>query len=388
MSTVPQWKVRLRWGAVGVAVGVPAGLFLSRRTQKRDESPFTLSLRQLTAPAAGGAKKEKGDKKKNLVGVLHLRGTFARPPSPPQLQPHAVSGDGVERELRSMSDLSDSVAAGKTRITGLTPGRGLTALVLRIDSPGGSPLEASRVFAAVKHYKAKMGGIPVVALVDSACASAGYYVACAADEIVCNPHSVVGSVGVVGPLSYNVERFLRKKGAILEGVDLWVQTAGKNKLRNNPFLPRRKEDERFLQGNMEETQRLFVGVVRRERGDRLRPDVAARRLAELHGTRAADEDGLFDGCFYVGRRAVDVGFADAVTALPEELWLRERYGEDAIVASLVPRRGALAGLLGLGLGALDSLGLPLLSVGSIVDDSYRLAQDHELWTRFGLTPPR
>ena len=66
----------------------------------------------------------------------------------------------------------------------------------------------------------------------------------------------------------------------------------------------------------------------------MRPKIAAQALAFMNGTNAEDEDGLFDGCYYVGQRSIDVGFADTLTSLPLSLFLAERFGENFVIASI------------------------------------------------------
>lgn len=342
----------------------------------------------MTREAESGQKERAG----KLVGLVSLRGTFQAAPDPgtppwARRSPAGISGDAVHSQLRAlvgvMPNDNDDNDDNKDRRSGP-----YDAVVLRIDSPGGSPLEASKVFAAIQHAKKKLGpSVPVIAFVDSLCASAGYYAACGCDEIVCDPNSIVGSIGVVSAPSVNVSELFKRWG-----VDVKIMTSGANKNRMNPFEPRKKQDELFQRDMlMRDVHDTFIQVVKSARGDRLKPAVAAEQLARLNGSRVEEEDGLFDGCYYIGERALAVGFVDEVTTAPFDMWLQHRFGDDVAVARVKRVAGSpLERLLG-PLFDHNAGGVMLGGNGtaaSMIDDAFRLARDCELYGRFGLGPPR
>ena len=337
-------------------------------------------------------KKKKKTAKERVVGILSLRGTFQAAPDPSaplwsRSGPASISGDTVYDQLSALVHAAPNNKDEDGDITSLLEGP-YDAIVLRIDSPGGSPLEASKVFAAIRHTKEQLGpNTTVIAFVESLCCSAGYFAACCCDEIVCDPNSIVGSIGVVSFPSFNVTELFKR-----HGVDAKVLTSGANKLRMNPFEPRKQEDELFLRDMlMRDVHDTFIEVVKEARGDRLNPELAAEQLARLNGSRAEEEDGLFDGCFYVGERALAVGFVDEVTTAPFDLWLRKRFGDDVSVARVKRVGGSpLQRLLGVWFN--EGAGRVMLggssAAASVIDDAFRLARDCELYGRFGLGPPR
>ena len=141
----------------------------------------------------------------------------------------------------------------------------------------------------------------------------------------------------------------------------------------------------------------------------MRPKIAAQALAFMNGTNAEDEDGLFDGCYYVGQRSIDVGFADTLTSLPLSLFLAERFGENFVIASIETPKVGFQKILqkfkqesGVGGGVAGGLLSMLMECGkveewsggrigggsSVVDEVYRLGTDFALWSRYGMLPPR
>lgn len=365
--------------ALGSAAGLAASATNVLKKKKKESDDYKISVTGLRPKGNNNDETlfiDSGSKSRKIVGVLELRGTFRAPPvkggAPWSGQSGGIDGDMVASCMARLVQASESFE------------NPLSAVVLRIDSPGGSPLEASKVYSALKHYKAKLGpATPLIVVVESLCASAGYYAAAAADEIVCDPNSIIGSIGVISAPSINVHKFLEANG--IEGK---ILTSGANKFRMDPFAPSKHEDELFIRMLMGDIHANFISVVKAERGDRLKPGIAAGQLAKLNGTRAEDEDGLFDGCAYAGQRAVDVGFADTLTSAPLNLWLQERFGEDVAICKIEKKKvGKIQQLLGMGL-----FGLPpaaaMAGSGSVVDDAFRLARDYALYSRFGMSPPR
>ena len=158
------------------------------------------------------------------------------------------------------------------------------------------------------------GKVPVIACVEDAAASGGYWLACAADEIIVDPASIVGSIGVIAA-SFGLE------GAIGRiGVERRMHTAGTEKSFLDPFRPERPEDVARLETLLAELHVIFKDWVRSRRGPKLK----------------AGEEELFSGRFWVGARAVELGLADGVGEASS--LIKARFGEKAQVVSIGARR--------------------------------------------------
>ncbi len=187
------------------------------------------------------------------------------------------------------------------------------AVVLDIDSPGGSPVQSDLIASLIRR-KAEGAGARVVAVVGEVGASGGYWLACAADEIRANPMSVVGSIGVVGG-GFGVPGLLARTG-----VERRLYTAGENKARLDPFSPERPEDVVFVRRLMEDIHARFKEWVRARRAGRL----------------IADETALFDGSFFLGQQALALGLIDGFGDI--DTVVREIGGERARAQRLRPKR--------------------------------------------------
>jgi len=189
----------------------------------------------------------------------------------------------------------------------------LSAVMLAINSPGGSPVQSSLIAARVRRL-AEKHAVPVIACIEDAGASGGYWIACAADEIVCDAASVVGSIGVISQ-GFGFTEALEKLG-----VERRVVTSGENKSFLDPFLPAEPEHQERLRELLSSLHEEFKDWVRSRRGDRLK----------------GSEADLFSGRFWTGREAVAHGLADRIGDLHGEV-LR-RFGEDARITLLDARR--------------------------------------------------
>ncbi len=165
--------------------------------------------------------------------------------------------------------------------------KGMKALVFRIDSPGGSPVQADYMYDAVKHYKAKHPDIKTYAVCVDLCASAAYYVAAAADEIYAAPSSMVGSIGVI----YNGFGFVDTLQKL--GMTRRMQTAGAHKGFLDQFSPEKPEDVAYLQRMLDLVHQQFINKVKEGRGTRLKID-----------------DETFSGLFWTGTQARERGLID------------------------------------------------------------------------------
>lgn len=172
--------------------------------------------------------------------------------------------------------------------------KALKALILRIDSPGGSPVQADYMYNAVRFYKKKHPDIKVYALCVDICASAAYYVAASADEIYANPSSLVGSIGVL----YNGYGFVDLMQKL--GVARRLVISGKNKGFMDAFSPLMPDQEKYMQTMLDLIHERFITVVKEGRGSRLHID-----------------DETFSGLFWTGIQAKERGLIDGFASSGE-----------------------------------------------------------------------
>ncbi len=170
---------------------------------------------------------------------------------------------------------------------------GAKAVVLRINSPGGSPVQAGILNDEIRRLKA-LHKKKVYAVVDETCASGAYYIAVAADEIYADKASIVGSIGVLMD-SWGATGLIEKLG-----VERRLLTAGRNKGIGDPFSPLPPEQRAFLQTMLDQIHQQFIGVVRQGRGTRLKetPD-------------------MFSGLFWNGQQALELGLIDHLGSLDQ-----------------------------------------------------------------------
>lgn len=177
--------------------------------------------------------------------------------------------------------------------------KGLQALIIRINSPGGSPVQADYMYNAVTYYRKKYPAIKVHAVCVDLCASAAYYVAAAADDIYANESSMVGSIGVL----YNGFGFVDSLQKL--GVTRRLQTAGANKGFMDPFSPMSNAQEQLLQVMLDDIHQQFIAKVKLGRGTRLLIDEQTFSGLFWTGIQARQR-GLIDGFASSGQLARDV----------------------------------------------------------------------------------
>jgi protease-4 len=165
-------------------------------------------------------------------------------------------------------------------------------VVVRINSPGGSPVQAQNIYDEMKRLRTKHAEIPLYAVVEDLCASGGYFVAAGADRIYVNRSSIVGSIGVRMD-SFGVTGLMEKLG-----VERRLLTAGENKGFLDPFLPVDETQKQHAQQMLDDIHRQFISVVREGRGKRLK-----------------ETPGMFSGLIWTGQKSVDMGLADAFGSL-------------------------------------------------------------------------
>ncbi|KTD49144.1 signal peptide peptidase [Legionella quinlivanii] len=169
--------------------------------------------------------------------------------------------------------------------------KGLKALILRINSPGGSPVQASYMYNSLKYYRSKYPDIKVYAVCVDICASAAYYVAVGADEIYADESSLVGSIGVL----YNGFGFVDAMQKL--GITRRLQTAGNNKGILDPFSPITPEQTQLMQTMLDDIHQQFIAKVK-----------------EGRGTRLLIDDQTFSGLFWTGTQAKQRGLIDGIAS--------------------------------------------------------------------------
>jgi signal peptide peptidase SppA len=231
------------------------------------------------------------------------------------------------------------------------------AVALVINSPGGSPVQSRQIYLRIRQLATEKK-LPVLVFVEDVAASGGYMIACAGDEIFCDPSSILGSIGVVGG-SFGFQELIRKVG-----VERRLYTAGAHKAMLDPFLPENPDDVARVKALQREIHAIFIALVKQSRGGRL---------------KGAD-DVLFTGEYWAGETSVSLGLADAIGDLRSTL--RTRYGDKVLTPVIAPATGLLSGLLGrksAGAGALSQLegftGLP--------DELISALETRAIWAKFG-----
>lgn len=212
-------------------------------------------------------------------------------PSTPHVGLIDVKGTIFDEESAGAEDITKSIEKAYSS-------KGLKALILRIDSPGGSPVQADYIYNALTYYKQKHSDIKVYAVCVDMCASAAYYVAAAADEIYANPSSMIGSIGVL----YNGFGFVDTLQKI--GVSRRLQTAGRNKGFMDQFSPIDPAQTKLLQNMLDIIHQEFINKVKAGRGSRLLLDDDTFSGLFWTGTQAKQR-GLIDGFASAGQLARD-----------------------------------------------------------------------------------
>lgn len=234
------------------------------------------------------------------------------------------------------------------------------AVAISINSPGGSPVQSRLIYQRIRDL-AEERNKRVLVFVEDVAASGGYMIAVAGDEIIADPSSIVGSIGVVSA-SFGFQDLLKKIG-----VERRVHTAGKNKAVLDPFREERPEDVERLKALQLEVHDTFIDLVKDRRGIKL-----------------ADDPELFTGLFWSGKRGLALGLVDALGDMRG--FLRARYGDKVRLKLISPQRGLLGrriGMIGSGLfsgGQSDAADLAASAAMGVAD----AAEQRAIWARFGL----
>jgi len=231
------------------------------------------------------------------------------------------------------------------------------AVALVINSPGGSPVQSRQIYLRIRQLAAEKK-LPVLVFVEDVAASGGYMIACAGDEIFCDPSSILGSIGVVGG-SFGFQDLIKRIG-----VERRLYTAGEHKAMLDPFLPEDPDDVRRLKALQREIHAIFIALVKGSRGARLK----------------AREDVLFTGEYWAGEKSVSLGLADSIGDIRSTL--RARFGDKVLTPVIAPASGMLSGLLGRrspGAGSLAALD----GIGGLPDELISALETRAIWAKFG-----
>jgi len=254
------------------------------------------------------------------TAVIHLHGTIE------------AQGEG------SAQNINDALQAAFAD-------KGTAGVVLRVNSPGGSPVQAGLVHDEIRRLRTKHPQIPLYVVVEDLCASGGYYVAVAADKIFVDKASIVGSIGVL------MDGFGFTGTMDKLGVERRLLTAGENKGFLDPFSPQDAKQKEHAQVLLREIHKQFIEIVRRGRGTRLKetPDMFSGLM--WTGNQSV-RLGLADGFGTVGSVARDVIKADRIVEFTIKENIAERFAKRL-------RADSSQGVAGTLLGTLLGSGRPL-----------------------------
>lgn len=238
-----------------------------------------------------------------LIGILML---FRTPLDGADLKPDGPYAAVVEVNGVIAADQDANADALISSIRDAFKDNKALGLILRINSPGGSPVQAGYVYDEIMRLKETRANFPVYAVIMDLGASGAYYIAAAADEIYADKASLVGSIGVVGS-GFGFTGLMEKLG-----VERRQYTAGEHKGFLDPFMPENAEEKEFWQSVLQVTHKQFIEQVKKGRGERLKD---------------ADNPDLFSGLVWSGEQALELGLIDGLASssqLAREQWDTEK----------------------------------------------------------------
>lgn len=230
------------------------------------------------------------------------------------------------------------------------------AVALLINSPGGSPVQSHLIYRRIRQL-AEEKKIPVIVFIEDAGASGGYMVACAGDEIYCDPFSIVGSIGVIGA-TFGLDKAIQKLG-----IERRVYTSGDRKMTLDPFLPENPEDVAHIKAIQEDIHEGFIALVKE------------RRASKLNGPESA----LFSGEYWAGEQAHQLGLVDGFGEVRS--FMRARFGEN-VYLPLIAERGWFGRRIP-GVGSRIAGGFADGAQG-LAGDILSAAEQRAIWARYGL----
>ncbi len=235
--------------------------------------------------------------------------------------------------------------------------RNAKAVALVINSPGGSPVQSRQIYLRIRQLAAEKK-LPVLVFVEDVAASGGYMIACAGDEIFCDPSSILGSIGVVGG-TFGFQELIKRIG-----VERRLYTAGEHKAMLDPFLPENPEDVSRVKALQREIHGIFIALVKQSRGGRL---------------KGADHV-LFTGEYWAGETSVSLGLADAIGDLRSTL--RARFGDKVLTPVIAPATGMLSSLFGRKSAGAGALG-QVEGIAGLPDELISALETRAIWAKFG-----
>jgi signal peptide peptidase SppA len=230
------------------------------------------------------------------------------------------------------------------------------AVALVINSPGGSPVQSRQIYQRIRQLAVEKK-LPVLVFVEDVAASGGYMIACAGDEIFCDPSSILGSIGVVGG-SFGFQELIKRIG-----VERRLYTAGEHKAMLDPFLPENPDDVARVKALQREIHAIFIALVKQSRGTRLK----------------GSDDVLFSGEYWAGETSVTLGLSDAIGDLRSVL--RARYGDKVQTPVIAPSAGLLSGLLGRKPGAGTMIAPD--SIAGLPSELISALETRAIWAKYG-----
>lgn len=275
-----------------------------------------------------------------------IRDRLRRGPVVPVVRLSGVIASGGLMGARGLSIESVAPLLAKAFKT-----RGAKAVALSINSPGGSPVQSALIAQRIR-LLARENEVPVIAFVEDVAASGGYWLACAADEIVADPASIVGSIGVISS-GFGFHELISR-----HGIQRRVHTSGESKSMLDPFQPEKPEDVERLKRLQNEIHDGFKGWVRERRASRLKGDEAM----------------LFTGEFWTARRGLEFGLVDSLGEL--RATLQQRYGKKVHLPVIQPRRRFLSRF---GIGSQTGMGFDQIGASTLA-----AIEERAHWQRFGL----
>ena len=232
------------------------------------------------------------------------------------------------------------------------------AVALVVNSPGGSPVQSRQIYLRIRQLAAEKK-LPVLVFVEDVAASGGYMIACAGDEIFCDPSSILGSIGVVGG-SFGFQDLIKKIG-----VERRLYTAGAHKAMLDPFLPENPDDVARVKALQREIHAIFIALVKQSRGSKL---------------KGAD-DVVFTGEYWAGETSISLGLADAIGDLRSTL--RARYGDKVKTPVIAPASGMLSGLVGRRSAGAAATQAQLEGIAGLPDELISALETRAIWAKFG-----
>lgn len=251
-----------------------------------------------------------------------------------------------------------SLASCATTIERAFSMKNAPAVVLQINSPGGSPVQSRLIYERIR-LLARQKNKKVYAFAEDVAASGGYMIACAADEIYADGSSLVGSIGVISS-GFGFVQLIHKLG-----VDRRVYTAGENKFQLDPFRPEKPEEVKRLKRIQEIVHQDFIALVKESRGSRL----------------TAPDDALFTGEFWSGRQALELGLIDGIMDMRTKM--RSIYGDDVKLKLVSRERSFFRRATGLGL-SVSGAEYGISFAKGFADDLISALEERAIWARFGL----